>query len=174
MDRASIVLFGLVAALAAVLYLERAHGLFAPEPPPQIGAFARAVAPDDAEAAPRPRVPTAFGDFDALSERPLFSPTRRPDEAARGGGRAERSSKSLDRLRVVATVEAEERRIALVEDPSAAAYFRLGLGDAFRGWRVVSIGDGAAELVRDGRSAEGDAVIVDDEGVRPRKTTAAP
>ena len=68
-------------------------------------------------------------EFAAITERPLFSPSRRPDATAAVVGIA-------SRYRLLGTVVANEKGRALVAPVSGGRAIELGEGDALDGWTV--------------------------------------
>ena len=90
---------------------------------------ARAVA----EAPMLPTLPP-FSEFAAASERPLFSPSRRPPTAEQRG-----TSALEERYRLLGLVIAGKAKRALVGEIAGGRRFEVGEGDAIEGWAVKRI-----------------------------------
>jgi hypothetical protein len=89
--------------------------------------------------------------FTATSERPLFSPSRRPPAAA-----APRGTSALDgRYRLLGLVIAGTARRALVAEIAGGRKFEIGEGEAIEGWVVKRIDRDAVLLA----SPSGEATL---------------
>ena len=93
-----------------------------------------AAAPPSENDAPKLAKLAPFADFAAITERPLFAPTRRPTPAVKPATIAIES-----RYRLQGIIGVGSARHALIAPVAGGAGLDLGEGDALEGWTVKSI-----------------------------------
>jgi type II secretory pathway component PulC len=150
--RALILFFGLAgAALAGTVAIELR------QPPPSAPSLRdNAAAPSrkaSAKAATLPRADNVRA-YDAISNRPLFSETRRPPEHAPDA--PEPTSEALRHVGLTGVVITSERKTALIYSQKSPEMLTLQEGESLEGWHldkvlqdriVLSHGDETAEIV---------------------------
>jgi len=130
--------------LAFVVYTE----LAASDPPaaPSVGTTALPPAPAPAPVFTMPP-PQSYA---AVSERPLFSPSRRPPTAAATPAAAS----EISALSLTGIIISGDERIALVASGEPATVSRLKEGQTLGGWTVRSIQQDRVVLERDATQQE--------------------
>jgi hypothetical protein len=150
-DRLSLLLVvGYLAALGLGAYeFRRASSLSLPPPPSE--QTAQAVPPLDLP----PGVVANIAAYDAIIERPLFSPNRRPepiDEAATptDSTESEEAVVEIDGFRLTAVLRDGDSTTVLIEDRTGQTR-TLHEGDQLGNWRLGDVLDDRVELIADNR-----------------------
>ena len=117
-------------------------------------------------------------DYQVVTDRPLYSPTRRPPEDEPEQAEPEvATDRSLDRIDLNAVLITSEETLAWVMDASSREVRRLRLGDELEGWAVREILSDRLVLERQG---ETNTLVLRDYArqppppVRPRPPVRAP
>lgn len=126
------------AIVGGVVYLERDNGLFAP-PPRQLPNIAP-IATESIALRSAPTLPP-ISDFSEITERPLFSQTRRPPEPPTVEAPPPEEPAPVERnlFTVVGIAVSEQERAALVQVRRTREIVRVAEGDEVDGWKVTSI-----------------------------------
>jgi hypothetical protein len=144
-DRGSILMIvGYVAGLGMLGYeLQREPTL----PPPPTG---QAGGPIPALEVPPSEI-KSIAAYDAINERPLFTPSRRPDEVAAGNDEAPAvadTTDNIDGYRLAAVLKGFGNNTALIEDPSGQTQ-TLHQGERLGKWEVLEIQDDRVTVLLD-------------------------
>lgn len=181
----------IAAMLAGVVYLQAAEGFMGP--PSLEAAEAASYSKTEQPVSPRGyaakktypkksgygRVGYDDADYSVVLERPAFSPNRRPTYDAPAAPKAR--APDLAGLKLAATARDGSRRFALLQGGAASEYFKVAVGEALRGWRLLEIGGDGAVFERIAKTGEksygaykkaGDRMIIDRDGARPEKSAA--
>lgn len=115
--------------------------------------------------------PVATGEtaFAAIATRPLFSPTRRPSEAAPDGPTGPVSA-DLSAYTVTGIVNSADGGVAILEKSGGAPGqgLVLGLGDTIEGWTLDEIHEDRIVVLKDGERQE---LVLRKDKARPRART---
>jgi len=132
-----------------VYEFRQAPSLAAPPAPPEQAA--QALSPLELP----PEVIRSLAAYDAIIERPLFSPDRRPEAAeataaSSGPGEAEEVTVEIDGFRLTAVLRDGDSTTVLIEDRDGQTR-TLHAGDRFGNWQLGEILDDRVTLVANGR-----------------------
>ncbi|MGI9407130.1 MAG: hypothetical protein ACR2O4_12240 [Hyphomicrobiaceae bacterium] len=97
----------------------------------------------------------------ATTERPLFSPGRRPPVKApprivkkpdqtRPLRKTVKRAKPKNPFKLVGIIAGRESRVALLQHEKSTRYLNGRKGDRFRGWKIVSVGQSDVLIENDG------------------------
>lgn len=84
--------------------------------------------------------PPGLETFDAIDDRPLFSPSRRPSEN-QGQQAGDRKEEFIGKYLLQGIVIGEAQRLALLVDPATKTTLRLAEGEDVGGWVAREIGE---------------------------------
>lgn len=91
--------------------------------------------------------------FNAMVERPLFSPVRRGDPAAAATLASTVQAAPAGGIRLIGIAGDETgRAVVLLRDEKNGGQFRVLAGESFGGWRVGRLVDGMIELTAGGQT----------------------
>ena len=116
-----------------------------------------------AKATPLPRADNVRS-YDVISNRPLFSETRRPPDHA-GENAPDVDSEVLRHVGLTGVVITPERKTALIYSQKSPAMLNLQEGESFEGWRLDKVLQDRIVLSHGGETAE--IVIWDKSRPRP-------
>ncbi|MDQ2090850.1 type II secretion system protein N [Marimonas arenosa] len=101
--------------------------------------------------------PPPLAAFNAVLEKPLFSPTRQPPETVEDDSTPpaeDRSVTSPQRLRakLLGVVVSESRHLAILEVPSEPTVVYVSKGEELLGWTLKELGPDTVEFERNGET----------------------
>jgi len=121
--------------------------------------------------------------YDVISQRPLFSESRRPEEQ-QAPAPAPVAEQGLEGMELSAVLIRGARRTALVKDLKSKETLRLAQGDQVRGWTLSAIEQGYIKLALGDQASQLDLRVfappkptsdgVPPAGPRPRRPPAQP
>ncbi len=134
------IMMGLSVVLAACLWASiqfRSHTL-----PPHVetALFSSDEISTDSAVEPREKTPPGLETFDAIDDRPLFSPSRRPSEN-QDQQTGDRKEEFIGKYLLQGIVIGEAQRLALLVDPATKTTLRLAEGEDVGGWVAREIGE---------------------------------
>ncbi len=100
-----------------------------------------------------PSIPTAtLEEYDAMVERPLFSPDRRPAPVEVVAEAAQPSL--IDKLVLTGIVTGPDKKLAIFVNGADQKELRIAEGGAFEGWRLADFTESGVSFSREGTTRE--------------------